>query len=49
MDPSIGPIQGVQPKPNATPINTGKKKLSNFLKSNLLSRFKKPILKTPNN
>ena len=49
IDPKIGPIHGVHPKPKANPITTGKKKLSNFLKSNLLSIFKKPKLKTPNN
>ena len=41
IEPKIGPMQGVQPKPNARPIKYGKKILFVFFASNLFSKFKK--------
>ena len=40
IDPSMGPIQGVHPKPKARPIIYGKKIFLDFLASNLFSKFR---------
>ena len=47
IDPKIGPIQGVQPKPKAKPIINGKIKLSDFWASNLFSKLRKLKFKKP--
>ena len=49
IDPRIGPIQGVQPNPNANPIVYGNKMFCDFLASNLFSKFKYPIFINPIN
>ena len=41
IEPKIGPMQGVQPKPNARPIKYGKKILLVFFASKRFSKFKK--------
>ena len=49
IDPRIGPIQGVQPNPNAAPTINGKAKSSLYLLvKNLISLFIKLKLITPN-
>ena len=40
IEPKIGPIHGVQPKPKATPITYGKRIFLYPLASNLFSKFK---------
>ena len=47
MEPKIGPMQGVHPKPKAIPITNENKMLPDFFVSNLLSKFKKLIFKIP--
>ena len=49
IEPSIGPIHGVQPKPKARPIMYGNNILFDFFASNLLSVFNIGILINPNN
>ena len=40
IEPKIGPIHGVQPKPKATPITYGKRIFLDSLASNLFSKFR---------
>ena len=48
IEPSTGPMQGVQPKANAVPTINGKKRLFlNELVSNLFSFAKKRNFRTP--
>ena len=49
IDPKIGPIHGVQPKPKATPITYGKRIFLDSFASNLFSKFKYEILIIPIN
>ena len=49
MEPKIGPIHGVHPKPNARPITYGNKIFLDSLASNLFSKFRYEILIIPNN
>ena len=43
----MGPMQGVHPKPKASPIKYGKKIFLDFFASNLFSKFKYVIFITP--
>ena len=49
IDPKIGPMHGVQPKPKATPITYGNKIFLDSFASNLFSKFKYGILIIPIN
>ena len=49
IEPKIGPIHGVQPKPKATPITYGKRIFLDSFASNLFSKFKYGILIIPIN
>ena len=47
-DPKIGPMQGLQPKANAMPINKGKnERFCNLSKLSFLSKFKIGTFKIP--
>ena len=49
IEPNIGPIQGVHPKPKARPIIYGKKTFLDSFASNLFSKFKYGIFIIPIN
>ena len=49
IEPNIGPIHGVHPKPKARPIIYGKKTFLDSLASNLFSKFKYGIFIIPIN
>ena len=40
IEPKIGPMHGVQPKPNANPITYGNRIFLDSFASNLFSKFK---------